>query len=300
MKSLSEITKTEKLQQGNQCLPGKKLSFKLLHSITVRGVHCCHNISKETSQHVWVSDDRNNLILINTKGVTLQYVMDLCSRFHGGIHTVNSEGELIYIDLNYDIKTLSQDMKTTKFIKKTNSTWKPRCVYWSRVTMELLVGMYQEIKRTGMVIRYNQSGQITETIKHDNQQCEFYKEPNYITENNNGDVVVSDFSAVVVTMHRGRYRFSYTGHPSGSKLRPWGICTDALSHILVCNGVTKSIQMINKDGQFLLDLPRKTVGIFSPHSLSYDGNTNRLWAGSKDNNIVCTYDYIVQDRSECK
>uniref|UniRef100_K1QSB8 Uncharacterized protein n=1 Tax=Magallana gigas TaxID=29159 RepID=K1QSB8_MAGGI len=58
-------------------------------------------------------------------------------------------------------------------------------------------------------------------------------EPNYITENNNGDIAVSDYDAVVVTEREGRHRFSYTGHPAESVLRPRGICTDALSHILV-------------------------------------------------------------------
>lgn len=46
--------------------------------------------------------------------------------------------------------------------------------------------------------------------------------PRYITENNNGDIVVTDFDigpgAVVVTNENGSHRFSFTGHPSGSEL----------------------------------------------------------------------------------
>uniref|UniRef100_A0A8W8LNG2 Tripartite motif-containing protein 3 n=1 Tax=Magallana gigas TaxID=29159 RepID=A0A8W8LNG2_MAGGI len=121
-----------------------------------------------------------------------------------------------------------------------------------------------------------------------------YRRPSYITENNNGDVVVSDSifpsGAVVVTERGGRHRFSYTGHPSGSGLWPWGICTDALSHILVCDD--RTVQMLNKDGQFLSHLLTKSQEMGRPWSLSYDVNTHRLWVGSYNNNKVCVYSYI--------
>ncbi|XP_052692830.1 uncharacterized protein LOC128171121 [Crassostrea angulata] len=100
--------------------------------------------------------------------------------------------------------------------------------------------------------------------------------------------------AVVVTECGGRHRFSYTGHPSGSGLDPCGICTDALSHILVCDDKTKTVQMIDKDGQFLSHLLIRPSGIFRPWSLSYDINTHRLWVGSRDNNTGVIYSYITR------
>lgn len=100
--------------------------------------------------------------------------------------------------------------------------------------------------------------------------------------------------AVVVTERGGRHRFSYTGHPSGSGLRPRGICTDALSHILVCDGRTNTVQMIDKDGQFLSHLLTESQEMGRPCSLSYDVNTHRLWVGSWDNNKVCVYRYITR------
>eukprot|EP00105_Crassostrea_gigas_P034486 XP_019918634.1 PREDICTED: RING finger protein nhl-1-like [Crassostrea gigas] len=187
---------------------------------------------------------------------------------------------------------------TTTFIERTDSTWKPRCVYWSPSTGDLLVAMCNNDTKTGKVTRYNQSGQLTQTIQNDNTDLGLYNLPHYITENNNGDVVVSDSfypsGAVVVTERGGRHRFSYTGHPSGSVLRPWGICSDALSHILVCDGKTKTVQMLDSDGQFLSHLLIRPSGIFSPRSLSYDVNTHRLWVGSEDNNTVVIYRYITR------
>ncbi|XP_065939277.1 uncharacterized protein [Magallana gigas] len=297
MESLSAIQITERGNRrvGNQCLLKLMSGAEFHQSLTLTGVDGCLHISCVTSDRVGVSD-KYNLMLTDTTGVPLHRVEDSCSDLYG-LHTVNSESELIYIDREYYIKKRSKDMKTTTtFIERTDSTWRPRCVYWSPSTGDLLVGMYRKITWntvTGKVTRYNQSGQLTQTIEH-NTGRGLYGYPRYITENNNGDVVVSDFRAVVVTERGGRHRFSYTGHPSGSVLRPRGICTDALSHILVCYEWTNTVQMIDKDGQFLSHLLIRPSGIFTPCSLSYDVNTHRLWVGSESNKTVVIYRYITR------
>ncbi|XP_052693651.1 uncharacterized protein LOC128171918 isoform X1 [Crassostrea angulata] len=298
MESLSAIQITERGNRrvGNQCRLKLTSGAELHHSLTLTGVDRCFHISCVTSDRVWVND-WNNLMLTDTTGVPLHRVEDSC--FGVGIHTVNSESELIYIDRKHNINKLSKDMKTTTtFIERTDSTWEPRCVYWS--TGDLLVGMYnydtKTGKVTGKVTRYNQSGQLTQTIQYHNTGRGLYSDPRYITENNNGDVVVSDSwsRAVVVTERGGRHRFSYTGPPSGSVLVPRGICTDALSHILVCDYTTYTVQMINKDGRFLSHLLTESQEMGYPCSLSYDVNTHRLWVGSFYNNKVCVYRYITR------
>nr|XP_034309442.1 uncharacterized protein LOC117683735 [Crassostrea gigas] len=306
MESLSGIPTpgTEKPQQGNQCLLKLMSPPELLPSLTVTGVDGCDHISCVTSDRVWVNDWRNNLILTDTTGVPLHRVKDSFSSGlltgNRGLHTVNNESELIYINRNHNINKLSKDMKTTTtFIEGTDSSWKPQCGYWSPSTGDLLVGMcYIHYTETGKVTRYNQSGQLTQTIQHDNTGRGLYSYPSYITENNNGDVVVSDCiglsGAVVVTERGGRHRFSYTGPPLGSRLRPRGICTDALSHILVCDGKTSTVQMLDKDGQFLSHLLTKSQEMGRPWSLSYDVNTHRLWVGSEDKNKVFVYRYITR------
>ncbi|XP_052682725.1 uncharacterized protein LOC128163222 [Crassostrea angulata] len=182
--------------------------------------------------------------------------------------------------------------------EKTNFKWRPRCVYWSPSTGDLLVGMYHIHTETGKVTRYNGSGQLTQTIQRDKSGRLVYSLPNYITENNNGDVVVSDsiywHGAVVVTERGGRHRFSYTGHSPGSELMPCGICTDSLSHILVCDYKTKTVHMLHMDGQFLSHLLTGSQEMGEPRSLSYDVKSHRLWVGSWDNNKVCVYRYITR------
>uniref|UniRef100_A0A8W8NJT7 B box-type domain-containing protein n=1 Tax=Magallana gigas TaxID=29159 RepID=A0A8W8NJT7_MAGGI len=298
MESLSAIQITERGNRrvGNQCLLKLTSGAELHQSLTVTGVDRCRHISCVTSDRVWVSEG-NNLMLTDTTGVPLHRVEDSCSDLYIGIHTVNSESELIYIDMYSNINKLSKDMKTTTtFIERTDSTWVPRSVYWSPSTGDLLVAMYNIDTDTGKVTRYNQSGQLTQTIQYHNTGQGLNGDPRYITENNNGDVVVSDWlsRAVVVTERGGRHRFSYTGHPSGSVLWPCGICTDALSHILVCDGTTETVQMINKDGQFLSHLLTESQEMDLPWSLSYDVNTHRLWVGSPYNNKVCVYRYITR------
>ncbi|XP_065939210.1 uncharacterized protein [Magallana gigas] len=302
MESLSAIQITERGNRrvGNQCLLKLTSGAEFHQSLTVTGVDGCDHISCVTSDRVWVSDRKNNLMLTDTTGVPLHRLKDSCSGVYRGSHTVNSESELIYVDRKYNINKLSKDMKTTTtFIERTDSTWEPRCVYWSPSTGDLLVGMYREITEytgIGKVTRYNQRGQLTQTIQNNNNTGRgLYRESSYITENNNGDVVVSDsFSAVVVTERGGRHRFSYTGPPSGSELWPRGICTDALSHILVCDIRTNTVQMIDMDGQFLSHLLIRPSGIFYPRSLSYDVITHCLWVGSRSNNTVVIYRYITR------
>lgn len=258
----------------------------------------CRHISCLPSGRVWVSDEKHNLILTNTTGAPLHQVKDLCKHVYIGSHAVNRESELIYIDRKYRIKTLSSDMETTStFIHTPESSFKPRCVYWSPSTDDLLVGMYEKKRQEGKVARYNNTKKLIQTIQHCKKGQTLYSKPYYITENNNGDVVVSDFTrAVVVTERGGKYRFSYSGPTSESNLMPLGICTDPLSHILVCALV--NIHMIDKDGQFLRYLPITSESndkvIDDTYSLSYDVNTHRLWVGSQWTNKVRVYNYITK------
>lgn len=295
-------SESEESQKENEHLLKLMPSPELCQSLTVTGIRRCYHISRMKSNQVWVSD-KYNLLLTNTTGDTLQLLNGSCIDLDDGygLHTVNSENELIFIDNEENVSKLSKDMKkTATFLNLKGSLWKPRCVYWSPFTGDLLVGMYKEDKFTGIgrVTRYNKKGQMTQIIRHDKTKREIYSEPLYITENNNGDVVVSNRfinGSVEVTERGGRHRFSYTGLPSGSKLRPRGICTDALSHILVCDDDTHTLQIIEKDGQFLSHLSISQPGSFIPHSLLYDVNTHLLWVGSYNNNRICVYSYIKQE-----
>ncbi|XP_061171151.1 uncharacterized protein LOC133180701 [Saccostrea echinata] len=262
----------------------------LQKSLTVTGVRCGSHISRVSSDRVWICDI-DNLILTNTAGDKLHHLTDIYS--NTGVHTVTRDGDLIYIDSHGNINKLSTDHRVkTTLIQYNTAPWRPQCVYSSPSTGDLLVGIRNTDTKTGKVNRYNNTGQHIQTIQHDNNTGQgLYSRPIYITENHNGDVIVSDRyrNAVVVTDRVGRCRFSYTGPPSGSRLYPQGICTDALSHILVCDYNTYTVHMIDKDGQFLSQIETRQHGIDTPWGLSYDDRTHLLWIGSYIDNTVNIY-----------
>lgn len=167
----------------------------------------------------WTSDYTDNLFLTNKSNDIFYHLKDLsnytCST---GRHTVTSKNELIFIDMDNIYKLTNDDdddENNVTLIEMQESSWDNVCVYCSRSIDDLLVGMTRENR--GKVIRINQYGKTTQTIQHDVTGQDLYNNPGFITENNNGDVLVSDFAydsdAVVETELSGRHRFSYSGHP---------------------------------------------------------------------------------------
>ncbi|XP_078311804.1 uncharacterized protein LOC144618839 [Crassostrea virginica] len=272
----------------------------LQKSLSVTGVKRCYHISCVTPDRLWVSDEYNIILTDTATGKQLHSVENLFFS-GGGIHTVNSEGQLIYKDKEYNIIKLCNDMETTTtLIKHTDTTWEPNCVYSSPSSGDLLVGMMRRVLGTvGKVMRYDNTGKYKQAIPHDdNTPHTLYKIPWYITENSNGDVLVSDYfcQAVVVTSCEGVHRFSYTGPPSGSGLFvPVGICTDVMSHILVSDcSYPGTVQMLDRDGHFLsYVLTRQTPGMnYRPFGLSYDVTTHAVWVGSDHNNTMSVCRHI--------
>nr|XP_022337256.1 uncharacterized protein LOC111133292 [Crassostrea virginica]XP_022337257.1 uncharacterized protein LOC111133292 [Crassostrea virginica]XP_022337258.1 uncharacterized protein LOC111133292 [Crassostrea virginica]XP_022337259.1 uncharacterized protein LOC111133292 [Crassostrea virginica] len=302
MKGMRLVETRKRQAPGTELLLTLMSSPVLQKSLSVTGVEKCSHISRVTPDRFWVSD-YNDLILTDTAtGKQLHSVNDsLYSVTSAGIHSVNCDSELIYIDKDKNINKLSSDMKTTTtLIKHTDTTWIPRCVYCSSSSGDLLVGMCTaKYPRTGKVMRYN-AGKHKQTIPHDdNTPHHLYELLEYITENDNRDVLVSDWDRVVVTSGEGVHRFSYTGPPSGSGLKPGGICTDVMSHILVSDDYTLTVQMLDRDGQFLSYLlTTQSPGIHvRPLGLSYDVTNHVLWVGSwyhtsGYNNTLSVYRYI--------
>lgn len=273
----------------------KILSVPLLNrSITgVRGIRCSH-ISHVTSDLLWVSDDKNNLTQINKTGEHLYHINDLYSGVLSSSHTVNNDSELIYINSNFKIQKLSKNLKTKTLVKIDMNDWTPISLYWSRATEDLLVGM--KSFKSGKVVRYSQTGQLTQTIRHTNTGRELYSLPYFITENRNGDILVScSLHALVATDRNGDLRFSYRGNNPKSRLWAHGLCTDVHLHIFVCDLMNNSVHVIDKDGHFLSFLFIRPLGILQPCSVSYDINTSCLWVGSYHNSSISVYTYLSME-----
>ena len=139
------------------------------------------------------------------------------------------------------------------------------------------MGMRNNDANTGEIMRYNNRAAYADFTPHNSIPHNLYRFPIFITENNNNDVVVVGWNrAVVVTSREGVHRFSYKGPP----FYPRGICTNVLSHILVCDEHDDTVHMLHKDGQFLRYLLTKpSPGIYRPNCSSYDTHTHCLWVG---------------------
>lgn len=230
--------------------------------ITVKDVWCCSHLSLVSTDELWVSDDKN-LVLINSTGKSIHHNKDVSKNRYCGIHTVAGDGELIYINKEYDIMKLSTVMKTkTKLISLNNSAWRHLSVYCSPFTGNILVGVTKNNPRTGIVMHYNRHGEKTNDMPHNNSGQTLYSKPAYITENSNGDIVVSDsgLNNVVVTDRRGKYRFSYTSHRPFSHRQFYGVCCDGQSNILIWDFYSKSVHVINKNGHFLSHFQLSEMG----------------------------------------
>ena len=295
-----QIIKKGKRQVTKQSLL-TEFNFPVLKkSLTVPNIdRCLHHISPVTPDRVWVNDHANLILLDTITGDTLCHLKVYNQIDCMGLHTVNRDGELIYVDFYHTINKRFDDNRIETILTLINtpgSPWIYFCVYSSKLTGDLLVGMKRYGIGDSKVERYNSAWQLTQTIQHDSIGQALYKYPNYITENNNGDVVVSDrnnhsHGAVVVTSNDGMYRFSYTGYTSESKLSPGGVCTDAFSHILVCDLSSKLVHMNNENGQFLSAWYSTGINIIWPFVLGYDNEHHLLWVGSR-NPIIAAYRYI--------
>ena len=99
--------------------------------------------------------------------------------------------------------------------------------------------------------------------------------------------------SVVVTDRGGRYQFKHTGGYTADKYHVRGLCTDALSHIIVNS--ENVLYMLDKDGTFLRGLMDGPSVLNYPKWLNYDFNTNLLVVSSGTRNITeefSVYRYI--------
>jgi hypothetical protein len=272
-------------------------------AITLSNLEKVYHLSFSTSGHFLASDNAGNLIEFDRQGYQLQEIPS--SKSNTGYHTGAADGGWLYTDYNkmaaYRVK---KDMATTELIPFTGA-WTPESIYSSHSSGNILMGMNKH--KEWKVTRYSREGKELQDIQWGDEGEALYRSINYIAENINGDICTSDLIAyrVVVVTRSGQYRFSYSGHRSQTKFWPFGICTDVLGNILVCNGFFEmfddgsSVHLLGQDGQFLsLLLPPKLCPQ-RPRALCVD-NQHHLWVGCQTNSTVSVYRYLHKKDSQDK
>ncbi|XP_056004126.1 uncharacterized protein LOC125661060 [Ostrea edulis] len=277
-KSKPKKENRRKISDLNQTLPLPYSDTKIRSfNVPLAGTTC--HISLDQLGMLWVSDYKGNIVQTDREGNHLQKIK---TSGRSGCHTVTCGGNLIFANEKNKVINIMLD-NITEFIKTGN--WEPISVHSSQINDDILVGMVRNGE--GKVTRYNKTGKELQKIQRDSKGQRLFTCPWYITENSNGDVCASDIEkqAVVVVNKSGEYNFSYTGQRFG--FLPYGICTDALRHILVCDNDSNTVDILDQDGQFLLVLLTQQQGVYGPRCLCVDNTT--LFVG---NLKVTVYKYL--------
>jgi hypothetical protein len=284
---LTEEQKKEDMHNKSDAKQAISLSSTVtkVRKFKVPGTDGTYHISVDKSGSLWVSDNNGTLFQTDIEGNQLQEILICGTR---GCHTVTQSGELIFKNRkSHVINKITLDNKITEFMK--TGDWAPISIHSSHINGDILVGMVKDGE--AKVTRYNKTGKELQNIQRDSDGQGLYSVPFYITENINGDICVSDnMQAVVVVNKSGQYRFSYTDEES--EFWPWGICTDVLGHILVCDGylLNETVHLIDQDGHFLLLLLTPLHGVHCPLSVCVDDEHN-LYVTQSDN-TVAVYRYM--------
>lgn len=233
-----------------------------------------------TSDSLWINGF-DGLFEINEKGTIIKK-LETDFTFNGS-HTVTRNGELLFIRA-FDVYLLT----TSGEIKKVClGSLSPSCLHSSRINDDIFVGSFNT------VTRHNRQGKLLQEIKLDDKGNLLYGKAIYVTENQNGDIVVSDHDkkAVVSVNKSGRHQFDYKGNASQAGFIPCGVCSDANGEILVCNSSPDdlSIHLLNQSGQYLMHLlTKQQYGFLKPRALCLDEMQN-IYVGDRKKILVVTY-----------
>ena len=281
----------------------------LTDSFMVPGQKDCLDICFVYPNRFWVNNG-NNIILTNTRG-------DILRSINSSYSFTATENEMFYVDRDFSIQRLSYySEKIIPFMKRP-SLWLTLSIHWCQSNDDLLVGMISSISipTKAKVVRYNYLGEVEQSIYQNKKGRVLYRYPRYLTENRNGDIVVSDVlrGRIVFTNNAGEFRFFLPVD------NPRGICTDRLSRILVVCRYSKDVLVLDKNGLFLLHLRIESLGIvqrifkkvkimnfqkYTPDSSqdrrkklcqSYDDYKSLIWVASKDSNTVSGYKLFKEE-----
>ncbi|XP_056022808.1 uncharacterized protein LOC130055166 [Ostrea edulis] len=309
-KSVGKITNIEPfLGESREISQKHKLYFRSETEATLVQKLCantkllrsCRHISLTDYGEFWANDYDGNLMLADLNGNVTTHIVtkDKCS----GFHTVTANGHLLCTDeVKKEIFRIPRygDYKIRgKETLIANPTWNPISIYCCKHSGDILVGSFKDKNLGASVTRFNMFVAQTQQIFSSD-----YKYPHYITENHNGDICVSDSKTCGVIVHNrlGEHRFTYTRRGSNQKLFPSGICCDILRNILVYDGNSKAILILDSDGRFLstfISLKSEWTGLIShTRGLAIDNDYN-LWIGGSHSNTIQIFSYLkrIQDTS---
>ncbi|XP_078330861.1 uncharacterized protein LOC144624770 [Crassostrea virginica] len=255
-----------------------------------------YSVSCVGEAEAWIYGKNKAITRIDIHGAVKDTVTTTCLNWPGDI-SVTKGRELMYSDLISKTVNIVRDGKYETLIT-TPQGWRPGRLCSTRsgdILVQVYTGSGPQRKRKNKIIRY-QGQNIKQEINNDGQGNPIFKDGNYslfMSENNNGDVCVSDLNAytVVVVDKTGRVRFRYDGKPARREktFGPAAIVTDALSQIIVTDYNNDCLHILDQNGQFLRCVD--DCGLKGPWGLSVDIE-GKLWVGSWQSGEIKVIEYL--------
>nr|XP_022303444.1 uncharacterized protein LOC111111011 [Crassostrea virginica] len=284
LKQMSQLTPIGKLMNQVRVIATIPTNYNLL------GVACVREAE------TWIYGDDKTITRIDIHGTVRDTVTTPCLQCPGGI-SVTKWRELIYSDQNRGTVNIVRHGKSGTLITAPRGCTPGKLCCTS--SGDILVHMY---KGTGpqtknKIIRY-QGQNIKKEFNKDGKGNPIFKDGQYslfMSENNNGDICVSDGNAdtMVVVDKKGRVRFLYDGSPARREkpFNPRDIVTDVLSQIIVTDYNNNCLHILDQNGQFLRFVD--DCGLERPDGLSVDSK-GRLWVGLFNTEEIKVIQYLEQ------
>ncbi|XP_052698681.1 E3 ubiquitin-protein ligase TRIM36-like [Crassostrea angulata] len=190
---------------------------------------------------VWMGGESTELKLFDLQG-NLHHTVSITAR---GMFVCIYNKQVVYTGIN-DVKMISDtDTVVTMF---TTGDWIPRGVT-SAASGDLLVCLRKDDQ--SKVVRYSSTGTVLQEIQYDSQCQPLYNDVTYVTENVNGDIIVTDLekNAVIAVDRLGILLYSYSGKDSDFKAV--SVATDSVGHVIITDYKGNKIHILDRDGQFL-------------------------------------------------
>eukprot|EP00105_Crassostrea_gigas_P005205 XP_011418717.1 PREDICTED: uncharacterized protein LOC105321926 [Crassostrea gigas] len=229
------------------------------------------------------TDDNKVWMGGNTKELKL---FDLQGHLHRTV-SITYVGSFIYM-LNKQVGYIDENKRAVKIISNSNNDvtifttgdWNPRGIT-STASGDLLVCLYKD--NQSKVVRYSSTGGVLQEIQYDSLCQPIYSSPYYITENVNGDIIVTDWkkNSVIAVNRLGILRFSYSKEKN--IFFASAVVHDSFGHVIIADYRGDKIHLLDRDGQFLrYIIPRE--GIKSPRALCIMGHGEMIvgegWTGN--------------------
>ncbi|XP_052702240.1 uncharacterized protein LOC128178889 [Crassostrea angulata] len=227
---------------------------------------------------VWMGGYSTELRLFNLQGHLHHTVSITCL----GMFLCMYNKQVVYSGIK-DVKMISDtDTVVTMF---TTGDWDPYGVT-SAASGDLLVCLSNDDQYK--VVRYSSTGTVLQEIRYDSQGQPLYKNAKYITENVNGDIIVTDWEKeeVIAVDRLGIFRYSYSGVSSST------VTTDSVGHVIVTDYNGQKIHMLDRDGRFLRYIIPKG-GIEDPRGVCILGH-GEMMVGETKTGIAKRIKYLKE------